>query len=247
MSDNRVRNRKSIAKSFAPKPNRAEGLAGLLPPGGGLQPRRTASPQTPDTAQPEVSSAAAPHSPTPNQVTDTPPPAITAPESPARVRPMEPETVTAPVAPPHTAPVVVEPAPAVTEAPPAQISENENLPAADISKVTVTAYLDRTTRDALVNRAAERRCDHADVAIEAFDAVGIERLRALFQPVASRSSSGIPVHQEPFTVKGPVETWFRFTTAQRDWLDEQVKVVGSKSRSRLLAGVLSMHLQSPAR
>ena len=35
MSENRVRNRKSIAKSFAPKPNRAEGLAGLLPPAGG--------------------------------------------------------------------------------------------------------------------------------------------------------------------------------------------------------------------
>jgi len=233
MSDNKVRNRKSIAKSFAPKPNRAEGLAGLLPPAGGLQSRRTASPQTPDTAQPEINSAA-------------PQPAVTAPESPARVRPMEPEAVTAPVAPPHAPPAVVEPAPVVTEAPPAQILEDENLPATDMSKVTVTAYLDRTTRDALVNRAAERRCDHADVAIEAFDAVGIERLRALFQPVAGRSSSGIPVHQEPFTVKGPVETWFRFTTAQRGWLDEQVKVVGSKSRSRLLAGVLSLHLRLPA-
>lgn len=233
MSDSKVRNRKSIAKSFAPKPNRAEGLAGLLPPAGGLQSRRTASPQTPDTTQPEINSAA-------------PQPAVTAAESPAQVRPMEPEAVTAPVAPPHTPPAVVEPAPVVTEAPPAQILEDENLPATDMSKVTVTAYLDRTTRDALVNRAAERRCDHADVAIEAFDAVGIERLRALFQPVAGRSSSGIPVHQEPFTVKGPVETWFRFTTAQRGWLDEQVKVVGSKSRSRLLAGVLSLHLRLPA-
>ncbi|MDV6278042.1 hypothetical protein R3Q06_31680 [Rhodococcus erythropolis] len=246
MSENRVRNRKSIAKSFAPKPNRAEGLAGLLPPAGGLQPRGTASQQTPDTAQPEINSAA-PHPPAPKRVTDAPQPAGSAPEPPAQVRPMEPEAVTAPVAPPHAPPVVVEPAPAVTEAPPAQILEDENLPATDTSKVTVTAYLDRTTRDALVNRAAERRCDHADVAIEAFDAVGIERLRALFQPVAGRSSSGIPVHQEPFTVKGPVETWFRFTTAQRDWLDEQVKVVGSKSRSRLLAGVLSLHLRSPAR
>lgn len=246
MSENRVRNRKSIAKSFAPKPNRAEGLAGLLPPAGGLQPRRTTSPQTPDTAQPQIDSTA-PHPPTPKRVTDAPQPAVSAPESPVRVQPMEPEAVTVPVAPPHAPPVVVESPPAVTEAPPAQILEDENLPATDISKVTVTAYLDRTTRDALVNRAAERRCDHADVAIEAFDAVGIERLRALFQPVAGRSSSGIPVHQEPFTVKGPVETWFRFTTAQRDWLDEQVKVVGSKSRSRLLAGVLSLHLRSPAR
>lgn len=246
MSENRVRNRKSIAKSFAPKPNRAEGLAGLLPPAGGLQPRRAASPQTPDTAQPQIDSTA-PHPPTPKRVTDAPQPAVSAPESPVRVQPMEPEAVTAPVAPPHATPVVVEPAPAVTEAPPAQTLEEGNPPAADTSKVTVTAYLDRSTRDALVNRAAERRCDHADVAIEAFDAVGIERLRALFQPVASRSSSGIPVHQEPFTVKGPVETWFRFTTAQRDWLDEQVKVVGSKSRSRLLAGVLSLHLRSPAR
>ena len=246
MSENRVRNRKSIAKSFAPKPNRAEGLAGLLPPAGGLQPRRAASPQTPDTAQPQIDSTA-PHPPAPKRVTDAPQPAVSAPESPVRVQPMEPEAVTAPVAPPHATPVVVEPAPAVTEAPPAQILEEGNPPAADTSKVTVTAYLDRSTRDALVNRAAERRCDHADVAIEAFDAVGIERLRALFQPVAGRSSSGIPVHQEPFTVKGPVETWFRFTTAQRDWLDEQVKVVGSKSRSRLLAGVLSLHLRSPAR
>lgn len=245
MSENRVRNRKSIAKSFAPKPNRAEGLAGLLPPAGGLQPRRAASPQTPDTAQPQIDSTA-PHPPAPKRVTDAPQPAVSAPESPVRVQPMEPEAVTAPVAPPHATPVVVEPAPAVTEAPPAQTLEEGNPPAADTSKVTVTAYLDRSTRDALVNRAAERRCDHADVAIEAFDAVGIERLRALFQPVASRSSSGIPVHQEPFTVKGPVETWFRFTTAQRDWLDEQVKVVSSKSRSRLLAGVLSLHLRSPA-
>jgi len=120
MSENRVRNRKSIAKSFAPKPNRAEGLAGLLPPAGGLQPRRAASPQTPDTAQPQIDSTA-PHPPAPKRVTDAPQPAVSAPESPVRVQPMEPEAVTAPVAPPHATPVVVEPAPAVTEAPPAQI------------------------------------------------------------------------------------------------------------------------------
>ena len=246
MSEDKVRNRKSIARSFAPKPNRAEGLAGLLPPAGGLQPRRAASPQTPDTAQPEIDSTA-PHPAAPKRVTDAPQPAVSAPESPVRVQPMEPEAVTAPVAQPQAPPVVVEPAPTAAGAPSTQILEDEYLPPADTSKVTVTAYLDRATRDALVSRAAERRCDHADVAIEAFDAVGIERLRGLFQPVAGRSSSGIPVHQEPFAVRGPVETWFRFTTAQRDWLDEQVKVVGSKSRSRLLAGVLSLHLGAHTR
>ncbi|MBO8150680.1 hypothetical protein HX746_30825 (plasmid) [Rhodococcus erythropolis] len=245
MTETSTPRRKSLASAFAAKGNRAEGLAGLLPTAGSpTQPRRS----TPVT---EVEPAAEESRPAEKAPAAQEPPQAQA-ESPAPTTAVPVPVHSEPVSKPEPTP---PPAPAPTEkqAPiygpspdPTPVTDDVE-PSTEIGKVTVTAYLDRATRDALQSRAAERRCDHADVAIEAFDSVGIAGLRSLFQPVAGRSAAGIPVHQEPFAVKGPVETWFRFTTAQRDWLDAQVKVVGSKSRSRLLAGVLSLHLRTASR
>ena len=246
MTETSTPRRKSLASAFAPKGNRAEGLAGLLPTAGGpTQPRRSTPVTEVEPAAEEsrpVEKAPAAQEP-PQALAESPAPTSTVP-APVRSEPVSKPEPTPPPAPTPTekqAPIY-EPAPD-----PTPVTDDDVEPPTEIGKVTVTAYLDRATRDALQSRAAERRCDHADVVIEAFDSVGIAGLRSLFQPVAGRSAAGIPVHQEPFAVKGPVETWFRFTTAQRDWLDAQVKVVGSKSRSRLLAGVLSLHLRTVSR
>ena len=244
MTETSTPRRKSLANAFAPKGNRAEGLAGLLPTAGSpTQPRPSTPISEVEPATEEsrpVEKAPAAQEP-PQAQAKSPAPTTTAPV-PVRSEPASKPEPTPPPAPVETQDPIYEPA-----SDPTPVLDDDVEPSTEIGKVTVTAYLDRATRDALQSRAAERRCDHADVAIEAFDSVGIAGLRSLFQPVARRSAAGIPMHQEPFAVKGPVETWFRFTTAQRDWLDAQVKVVGSKSRSRLLAGVLSLHLRTASR
>ncbi|MFH5211551.1 hypothetical protein [Antrihabitans spumae] len=132
-------------------------------------------------------------------------------------------------------PPVAEPAPIVA------VDEDINLSAGTI--VSVTAYLDQSTRTALLTRASEGECEHSDVVVAAFDSVG-SGLAALFKPTVGRSASGMPIRREVPQVKGGIETWFRFTTDQRDWLDEQRKSVGAKSRSHLLARLLAHYLQT---
>ncbi len=145
-------------------------------------------------------------------------------------------------------PRVVQPSPIATKPRPEPVIHvDETVGTVDGGTiVNVTAYLDRATQKALHECAAEEQCDHSHVVIAAFDAVG-DRLGDLFRPLVGRSAAGMPIRREPLQVKSGVETWFRFTIEQRDWLDEQQKKVGAKSRSHLLAGLLAHYLETRSR
>lgn len=215
--------RKSLAGSFGGgTQDRAEGLRGLLP-------TRSTRPR-PTPVQPQIETPPAPSAPTP------------APE------PAQREVARTPAQP--VAPVVKQPAPPSpakrarpAAAPVRIVADDEEFDLSGGTIVSVTAYLDQSTRTALLSRASEGECEHSDVVIAAFDAVG-SGLADLFKPTIGRSASGMPIRREVPQVKGGIETWFRFTTDQRAWLDEQRKSVGAKSRSHLLARLLAHYLQT---
>lgn len=145
---------------------------------------------------------------------------------------------------PDTQPAV-DPTPTVTEskAPVAAPAPTQRVgDAAGGAMVTITAYLDQQTRSALLAYCAQHgNCDHRDAVIAAFDEVG-PRLATFFRQTVSTSASGIPIRHNPGQVKGGIQTWFRFTVDQRDWLEEQKEAVGARSRSHLLATVLAEFL-----
>jgi hypothetical protein len=209
--------RKSLAGSFGSgTQDRAEGLRGLLP-------TRSTRPRPPQVE------------PSPVSPTPTPQPTREVARPPAQpIATVVKQPSPSPAA--KRARAVAAPAPIVTD------DEELDLISTGTT-VSVTAYLDQSTRTALLTRASEGECEHSDVVVAAFDAVG-SGLADLFKPTVGRSASGMPIRREVPQVKGGIETWFRFTTDQRDWLDEQRKSVGAKSRSHLLARLLAHYLQT---
>lgn len=115
----------------------------------------------------------------------------------------------------------------------------------DSATFNVAAYLPQPVLDAASLAIRQQATTYAELLWVAFAGVSREELEAEFAPTLPADHPwGVPLAPPRSRGAAGVQRQFRLTAAQREWLDDQVELLGAPSRSALIAAVLSRHLQA---